>query len=562
MANQTDPFAQQIHGANPQYLIEKITRLKIYNSVYWKEECFGLTAETIIDKAVALKYCGGVYGGSSQPTKFLCLILKMLQLQPEKDIVLEYLNNEDFKYLRILGAFYIRMICKAEEVYRYLEPLYNDYRKLSYRGVNGWQTKHIDEFIDELLNEELVCDISLPHIPKRSKLEDLNLLRPRESVLDFELIDDGQQTIKANDSISNSITEIDEITSKENISNNETNSKETVDITADKRANVVMTVDDDNDDIDEFSRDMLKTVDVDINKVKDHASERGKGEGEDKDRDRDRNRERDSSKVIRERSESRDRNKVRDSRDRNRRDSRDRRYRDRSHSRDRYHSRKDSRDRYRSTRDSRDRYRSRVDSRDRGGRDRSRVDSRDSGRRRYEIENRRHDKTDRNYDRYDSRRPDRSPSRYSDDSQSSRNSRGKDFDDNHVNKAGSRSESSSDSDSDYDSSSSSSRSRSSSKDSVKSSHETIKPTVAAVSSEMSTELNNQPDSSLLLSASEKAISAAKAAKKFDKLFRPNKVVTHPSTSSSKTTAAKPVEEGSVEYWNQKRESLGLKKLRE
>ena len=95
MANTTDPFAEAVHGTNPQNLIEKITRLKIYNSTFWKEHCFGLTAETIIDKAVALKYCGGTYAGNVKPTAFLCLCLKLLQLQPEKDIILEYIENED-----------------------------------------------------------------------------------------------------------------------------------------------------------------------------------------------------------------------------------------------------------------------------------------------------------------------------------------------------------------------------------------------------------------------------------------------------------------------------------
>lgn len=128
MANSTDPFAESVHGTNPQYLIEKITRLKIYNSIYWKEQCFGLTAETLIDKAVALKYCGGTYGGTHKPCNFLCLILKLLQLQPEKEIVLEFINNEDFKYLRLIGAFYLRLVGKAEEIYSYLEPLYSDYR--------------------------------------------------------------------------------------------------------------------------------------------------------------------------------------------------------------------------------------------------------------------------------------------------------------------------------------------------------------------------------------------------------------------------------------------------
>ena len=32
-----------------------------------------------------------------KPTRFLCLILKMLQIQPEKEIVVEYIRNPDYK---------------------------------------------------------------------------------------------------------------------------------------------------------------------------------------------------------------------------------------------------------------------------------------------------------------------------------------------------------------------------------------------------------------------------------------------------------------------------------
>lgn len=45
MANKTVKDAKTIHGTNPQYLIEKIIRTRIYESRYWKEECFGLTGE-------------------------------------------------------------------------------------------------------------------------------------------------------------------------------------------------------------------------------------------------------------------------------------------------------------------------------------------------------------------------------------------------------------------------------------------------------------------------------------------------------------------------------------
>lgn len=55
------------------------------------------SAELVVDKAMELKYVGGVFGGNIKPTPFLCLTLKMLQIQPEKDIIVEFIKNEDFK---------------------------------------------------------------------------------------------------------------------------------------------------------------------------------------------------------------------------------------------------------------------------------------------------------------------------------------------------------------------------------------------------------------------------------------------------------------------------------
>ena len=83
--------------------MEKILRTKIWQSMYWKEHCFGLTAETLVDKAVQLDQVGGTYGGQVKPTNFMCLVLKLLQLQPEKEIIVEFIKNEDYKYVRLLG---------------------------------------------------------------------------------------------------------------------------------------------------------------------------------------------------------------------------------------------------------------------------------------------------------------------------------------------------------------------------------------------------------------------------------------------------------------------------
>jgi len=190
MANRTVKDAVTVKGTNPQYLIEKIIRTRIYDSRYWKEECFALSAELLVDKAMELKYIGGVYSGNVKPTPFLCLVLKMLQIQPDKDIIVEFISNEDYKYVRCLGAYYMRLTGTSLDCYKYLEPLLNDYRKVKFQDRNGnFNLKHVDEFIDDLIREERVCDVILPRVQKRHVLEENEMIDPRVSALDDDLDD-------------------------------------------------------------------------------------------------------------------------------------------------------------------------------------------------------------------------------------------------------------------------------------------------------------------------------------------------------------------------------------
>ncbi|KAK2797498.1 hypothetical protein FQN50_009184 [Emmonsiellopsis sp. PD_5] len=218
-----------IRGVNPAALFEKAVRDRITDSYYWKEQCFGLNAATLCDRAVELSYIGGTYGVGQKPTPFLCLAFKMLQLTPEKDVILEYLNFHDpenyrdndedragsdaedqngdsgvvkavgdFKYLRALAAFYIRLTFDAAEIYKTLEPLLADYRKLKRRTKDGFALTYIDQFVDDLLTKDRVCGTSLWKLPSRTQLEDLDLLEERVSPLADELEDidrdsDGSQ---------------------------------------------------------------------------------------------------------------------------------------------------------------------------------------------------------------------------------------------------------------------------------------------------------------------------------------------------------------------------------
>ncbi|MCJ1353780.1 MAG: hypothetical protein MMC33_003767 [Icmadophila ericetorum] len=178
-----------IHNQNPAHLLEKAVRDRITESYYWKEQCFAINEATLCDRAVEMTYLGGTYG-QQKPSPFLCLTLKLLQLLPDRDVVMEYLHQKDFKYLSALAAFYVRLTFEPVDVYKTLEPLLGDYRKLRRRNKEGgYFLTYIDQFVDDLLTKERVCGTSLRKLPARTLLEDLGSLEVRVSPLADEIDD-------------------------------------------------------------------------------------------------------------------------------------------------------------------------------------------------------------------------------------------------------------------------------------------------------------------------------------------------------------------------------------
>ncbi|KAL9085451.1 MAG: hypothetical protein Q9165_007601 [Trypethelium subeluteriae] len=212
-----------IRGQNPALLFEKAVRDRITESYYWKEQCFGLNAATLCDRAVELTFIGGTYGVAQKPTPFLCLAFKMLQLTPDKEVVEAYLNwgsevfdrkaeddaegdgldqldggeagnarrqknvRAEFKYLRALAAFYIRLTWEPVEIFKTLEPLLEDRVKLRQRRRDGVDLTFMDEFIDRLLTRDRVCATTLWKLPDRGMLQDLDMLEEYVSPLGEEL---------------------------------------------------------------------------------------------------------------------------------------------------------------------------------------------------------------------------------------------------------------------------------------------------------------------------------------------------------------------------------------
>lgn len=175
---------RQVHGVNPVLLIEKIIRERIQDLVYWKLNCFGIDILKFVEKAANLKIVTGA-NIHNNPSHFQCLLMKLLQIQPKMEVIREFLSQRRFKYLTCLAMFYVRLVCDLKEVYQKLEPFLEDYRKIRFRDSPYTEVKlyHIDEFADDLLHKERVCDLILPRLVNRVVLEDAGEL---ETVLDSE----------------------------------------------------------------------------------------------------------------------------------------------------------------------------------------------------------------------------------------------------------------------------------------------------------------------------------------------------------------------------------------
>jgi hypothetical protein len=469
------------------------------------------------------------------------------------------------------------MTGKAAEIYKYLEPLYNDYRKLAYRGINGWELIRMDEFIDILLCNELACDVALPFLPKRLLLEDSGVMEPRKSILEDEIDDTeddedetdkliAQKKKKKKDSLTPNVSSALAPEGLVEMSSTQLKNQEMVEqmknfITQETQTKEVIQEKNDNDNPPLKIPQKVSDQPSDSKRSQDGSSRhRDEDRREDSDRDRDRSRDRPRDQVRErdhERREGRDRDR---SRDRDRKKTSDRR--DRSSERPRSRDRSRDRDRGGGRDRSRDRGGGRDRSRDRGNgrrgersRDKDRERSRDRRRNRSRDRGRHGDRSRERYTR-------RSPSRSS-------------------------------------LSSSSSSSRSSSRDRHRkpssqhqrsyspkrySSTAPPAPAVAAISSvsqlPFPQEHGRDDDFDKILMADgngnggdcdgegNSTINPYKfkyTAKKFDKMFgKKNKTsitaaptATIPASKSSSHAA----EEGSVEYWNQLRESLGIKKLK-
>lgn len=183
-------FKRSIRGMAPQHLIDSITRHKIYNSVYWQQFAFGVNLVTLVDRAQHLKCVGGLFGTMKQPCNFLCLFLKLLELEPSETVIASFLETKTWqmKHLRLLAALYVRFAYPPETVYIALEPLLLQYTRVAVLDSGGFEVKRFDEVVHAFIRQKFWCGVSFPPMtPRPGIMPRVSPLRHLEETLRGEV---------------------------------------------------------------------------------------------------------------------------------------------------------------------------------------------------------------------------------------------------------------------------------------------------------------------------------------------------------------------------------------
>lgn len=188
-----------MHGVDPQTLVQKILRERIYASAFWQEHLLNFPLEACLDK-LSVHYVGGAYA-NQRPCPFLCVLLKLLQQGAQGvDWVDGHLMQKG-KYAAALGLMLARLTEQdAVKLYTFLERHLIDRRRLKFKKMDGtFAIKYMDEFVEELLgyregSEARCCDVLLPRLASRFKLESEGRLAPREALASEQQAAPGAQS--------------------------------------------------------------------------------------------------------------------------------------------------------------------------------------------------------------------------------------------------------------------------------------------------------------------------------------------------------------------------------
>lgn len=188
------PKAQPIYNDKRQILnksniIETIVRNRIKDSIFYKQYLFLTNEQTILPIIINQVHCLAGLDSNNRPSNFLCCLLRLLEINPSREIINLFLSYPQFKYLTCLTLMFIRLTRSPVEIYTLFDTYNANYSKIrmlssSPKIVNGipinYSISYIDEFVDNLIHQERYLGIILPRIEPRYKLAERGVVLERQ----------------------------------------------------------------------------------------------------------------------------------------------------------------------------------------------------------------------------------------------------------------------------------------------------------------------------------------------------------------------------------------------
>ncbi|RKP32828.1 PRP38-domain-containing protein [Metschnikowia bicuspidata] len=175
---------------NKAILVEAIVRHRVQDSLFYKQYLHLTNEQTILPVIVEhVDYIGGT-DSNNRPSPFLCCLVRLLEIEPSPEVIELYLTQNgynEFKYLTALALLYSRMVT-GKDFFNMFDRFITDYRKLrfmlkQFQLVNGvpvhYLIKYMDEWVDDLIEQERVVDIKIPYLAPRSSFVERGEVSPR-----------------------------------------------------------------------------------------------------------------------------------------------------------------------------------------------------------------------------------------------------------------------------------------------------------------------------------------------------------------------------------------------
>lgn len=170
--------------------MEHATRRAILNSPLYLMEfkhlgIIGLLKDVLQTRWIDLEY-------SQEPSRFLCALVRLYMLRPNREIIYEILSVKNFTYATAFAAIHVRCYWSSLDIHRVLTPLLSNYTKVRVSGVEAVGLQGyvpFDTLIETILRQPSTLSkhdktfisigcLRLPLLTKREIFEMSGKLRP------------------------------------------------------------------------------------------------------------------------------------------------------------------------------------------------------------------------------------------------------------------------------------------------------------------------------------------------------------------------------------------------